>query len=114
MSLYDDEELGAPPTATDVAAGWSKGINLMQSQMQLKKAVKKPPAPSMIPMTGGSSGSAYGSVNKGRPVLAPVIDLKSSKRNDDNNSSHLKQSVCTKFRFLFKKCKLILIFLFLE
>jgi hypothetical protein len=33
MSLYEDEELGAPPAA--VAVGWSKGVKLMQSHIQV-------------------------------------------------------------------------------
>ena len=72
MSLYDDEDLGAPPT--EVAVGWSTGVKMMQSQLQVKKLAP----PSMGPP---KSNSSTNSINKGRTssVLAPVIDLKSKK-----------------------------------
>jgi len=83
MSLYADEELGAPATAV---AGWSRGAQLMQSQMQLKKVVKGAQVPNTSISGASNTGSITGSVlslavnNKtklGLPVLAPVIDLKS-------------------------------------
>jgi hypothetical protein len=79
MSLYEDEELGAPPAA--VAVGWSKGVKLMQSHIQLKKAAAKT-IPDIHP------GSLMGPA-KPRPVaqvLAPVIDLKTKQKvSDDSN-----------------------------
>ncbi len=85
MSLYDDEDLGTP--TNDVAVGWSKGIQLMQSQMQVKKAAAAKPEPTpaapMAPPKSNPPPSLMPSVNKPRfpsaPVLAPVIDLKSKK-----------------------------------
>lgn len=80
MSLYDEEDLGAPPT--EVAMGWSSGLKMMQSQLQAKK-VKQTLAPTSMgpPKTG--SAPTFAAVNKHRtfstPVLAPVIDLKSKK-----------------------------------
>ena len=82
MSLYEDEELGAPPAS--VALGWSKGVKLMQSHIQLKKAAAKtipdnhPGAPSVGP-------------TKSRPaaqVLAPVIVLKSKQWILDDPGTH--------------------------
>ena len=80
MSLYDDDDLGAPPT--EVAMGWSSGLKMMQSTLQAKK-VKQTLAPT--PMGPPKSGSAptFAAINKHRtfstPVLAPVIDLKTKK-----------------------------------
>ena len=74
MSLYEDEELGAPPAT--VAVGWSKGVKLMQSHIQLKKAAAKT-IPDIHP------GASLSSLVKPRPVgqvLAPVIDLKSKPK----------------------------------
>lgn len=79
MSLYEDEELGAPPAT--VAVGWSKGVKLMQSHIQLKKAAAKT-IPDIHP---GSSLTT--SLAKPRPVgqvLAPVIDLKSKPKAVDD------------------------------
>jgi hypothetical protein len=85
MSLYEDEELGAAPAA--VAVGWSKGVKLMQSHIQLKKAAAKT-IPDIHP--GSNLGQA-----KARPVnqvLAPVIDLKTKQKVVDDgggsNNSH--------------------------
>jgi hypothetical protein len=82
MSLYDDEDLGAPPT--DVAVGWSRGVKLMQSQLQAKKA--KP----MGPPKSATSVNLMPTLNKPRtssgPILAPVIDLKSKKTLDESNN----------------------------
>ena len=79
MSLYDEEDLGAPPT--EVAMGWSTGIKMMQSQLQAKKVKQSLAPPSMGPPKGASA--PIFAINKHRnistPVLAPVIDLKSKK-----------------------------------
>ena len=79
MSLYDEEDLGAPPT--EVAMGWSTGIKMMQSQLQAKKVKQSLAPPSMGPPKGASAPTF--AINKHRnistPVLAPVIDLKSKK-----------------------------------
>lgn len=89
MSLYDDEDLGAPQN--EVAVGWSTGIKLMQSQLQAKKAAAAtkpslappmgPPksVPNMIPMLNKPRTSSA-------PILAPVIDLKSKKAIVDSES----------------------------
>ena len=63
------------------------GAQLMQSQMQLKKAVKGAQATSST-LSGGVGPVSSGSVNvlvnnknkTGLPVLAPVIDLKSTTK----------------------------------
>ncbi|KAK7598209.1 hypothetical protein V9T40_006444 [Parthenolecanium corni] len=76
MSLYDDFD--SFKQKSDHVAGWSSGIKLFQSQMQLKKAAQN---------------------QKREPVrkttLAPVFDLKNKKENDTNNSPLLVQSVQT-------------------
>ncbi len=75
MSLYEDEELG-PPSA-EVAVGWAKGVKLMQSHIQLKKASAKT-------ITESHSGLLPGVKTKFvAPVLAPVIDLKSKQKSSD-------------------------------
>eukprot|EP00092_Neocalanus_flemingeri_P048269 GFUD01055008.1.p1 GENE.GFUD01055008.1~~GFUD01055008.1.p1 ORF type:complete len:486 (+),score=203.61 GFUD01055008.1:146-1603(+) len=42
MSLYDDDDdvLGSSTASTPTIAGWSQGVKLLQSQMQLKKATQ--------------------------------------------------------------------------
>lgn len=96
MSLYDEEDLGAPPT--EVAVGWSTGAKLMQSQLQAKKALSKPmvasPAPTMGPPRT-MTPTFTPNLNKPRtfstPTLAPVIDLKSKKPMvDDGRPSFSK------------------------
>ena len=75
MSLYEDEELGAPPAS--VAVGWSKGVKLMQSHIQLKKAAAKT-IPDIHP-----GSNLISAPSKPRPVgqvLAPVIDLKTKQK----------------------------------
>jgi splicing factor 45 len=66
MSLYDDFD---KHRTTDKVAGWSSGIKLLQSQLQLKKAA--------IPHGKREQGK------KSAAVLAPVIDLKSKVRDTD-------------------------------
>ena len=76
MSLYDDEDLGAPPT--ELAVGWSSGLKMMQSQRKpLTPTAKMGPPKSSTP-------TFTPTLNKPRstfaaPKLAPVIDLKSKK-----------------------------------
>jgi len=75
MSLYDDEDdIIDKAKDTKVAAGWSQGIKLMQSQLQLKKTNNKTPKGRDIPRSKTA-------------VLAPVMDLKknSSKGNEKSN-----------------------------
>ena len=79
MSLYEDEELGAPPAA--VAVGWSKGVKLMQSHIQLKKAAAKT-IPDIHP--GASLTSVLAKPRPVGQVLAPVIDLKSKPKAVDD------------------------------
>jgi len=78
MSLYEDEELGPP--ASDVAVGWAKGVKLLQSHIQLKKASAKTITEShsgLVPAPKARSNA---------PVLAPVIDLKSKQRHTEDSS----------------------------
>ncbi|KAJ9586867.1 hypothetical protein L9F63_019549 [Diploptera punctata] len=69
MSLYDD--LDAIKQKSEQVAGWSSGIKLLQSQLQLKKAVQTQPRREAMRKSG--------------VTLAPVIDLKSKKDDDDSN-----------------------------
>lgn len=66
MSLYDDLDTIKTKT-TEKVAGWSSGIKLLQSQLQLKKAAKTQPTREQAR----------------KASLAPVIDLKSKSRDDD-------------------------------
>lgn len=68
MSLYDDLEL--VKQKPEQVAGWSSGIKLFQSQLQLKKAAQTQPKREQH--------------KKSSLVLAPVIDLKSKKKEDDS------------------------------
>lgn len=68
MSLYDDVD--AIKQKNDPVAGWSSGIKLFQSQLQLKKAAQTQPKRDQTRRIGGS-------------VLPPVIDLKTKKDDDD-------------------------------
>ncbi|XP_057653012.1 splicing factor 45 [Diorhabda carinulata] len=72
MSLYDDYDVKT--TATEKVQGWSSGIKLLQSQLQLKKATVTQPKRDHIRKTS----------------LAPVIDLKSKRDEDD--FMHLSKS----------------------
>lgn len=71
MSLYDD--MDAIKQKSEQVAGWSSGIKLLQSQLQLKKAVQTQPK--------------RDSLRKSGQTLAPVIDLKSKKDDEDSNSN---------------------------
>jgi len=77
MSLYDDFD---KHRNSDKVAGWSSGIKLLQSQLQLKKAATTQPKREQY--------------RKATAVLAPVIDLKSKgnretekEREDDGTTS---------------------------
>ncbi|XP_014210835.1 splicing factor 45 [Copidosoma floridanum] len=63
MSLYDDFD---KHRATEKVAGWSSGIKLLQSQLQLKKAA--------------TPHAKREQNKKAVAILAPVIDLKSKTR----------------------------------
>ena len=108
MSLYDDEDLGAP--STEVAVGWSSGVKLMQSQLQAKKASSKPILNQMGPPRPNVPNYSP-SMNKNRtfstPVLAPVIDLKSKKpiNEDSNFTSTPRMSKIDRVRNVLTFCK---------
>lgn len=75
MSLYDD--LDVKTRATENVSGWSSGIKLLQSQLQLKKAAV-----------------TQAKRDQQRKVsLPPVIDLKSKRDDDDIYTSNLKPTV---------------------
>ncbi|KAF5287569.1 hypothetical protein FQA39_LY15898 [Lamprigera yunnana] len=65
MSLYDDVDVKTRPT--DNVSGWSSGIKLLQSQLQLKRATVTQPKRDQTR----------------RASLAPVIDLKTKKEEED-------------------------------
>lgn len=77
MSLYDD--LDVKTKATDNVSGWSSGIKLLQSQLQLKKAAVTQPKREQ----------------QRKVSLPPVIDLK-SKRDDEDGYTTLKPSILKK------------------
>ncbi|XP_043275989.1 splicing factor 45 [Venturia canescens] len=66
MSLYDDFD--KQHRNSDKVAGWSSGIKLLQSQLQLKKAATTQPKREQY--------------RKATAVLAPVIDLKSKNNRE--------------------------------
>ncbi|CAG5095643.1 Similar to Rbm17: Splicing factor 45 (Mus musculus) [Cotesia congregata] len=66
MSLYDEFD---KHRASDKVAGWSSGIKLLQSQLQLKKAAVTQPKREQF--------------RKATTVLPPVIDLKSKASSRD-------------------------------
>jgi len=61
MSLYDDFDI-----VKQKSDGWSSGMKLFQSQMQLKKAAQTQPRREAS--------------RKTTSILAPVIDLKKKRR----------------------------------
>ena len=85
MSLYDDEDLGAPPT--EVAVGWSTGAKMMQSQLQVKKPKMGPPKSNLSSSLIPSNKSRLSST----PILAPVIDLKSRKYMEESSKGPVSQ-----------------------
>ncbi|XP_063221073.1 splicing factor 45 [Bacillus rossius redtenbacheri] len=72
MSLYDDMDAIGKQKPEQVVA-WSSSIKLLQSQLQLKKAVQTQPK--------------RDSIRKSGATLPPVIDLKSKKEEEDSNSN---------------------------
>lgn len=65
MSLYDDVDMKT--RASENVSGWSSGIKLLQSQLQLKKATLTQPRRDL----------------QRKVSLPPVIDLKSKREEDD-------------------------------
>ncbi|XP_051167120.1 splicing factor 45 isoform X2 [Leptopilina boulardi] len=75
MSLYDDFD---KHRASEKVAGWSSGIKLLQSQLQLKKAATTQPKREQY--------------RKASAVLAPVIDLKSKSRETERDDEQVISS----------------------
>lgn len=75
MSLYDDFD---KHRAAEKVAGWSSGIKLLQSQLQLKKAATTQPKREQY--------------RKASAVLAPVIDLKSKSRETEREEEQVISS----------------------
>lgn len=75
MSLYDDYDVKT--TATEKVQGWSSSIKLLQSQLQLKKATVTQPKREQ----------------QRKASLAPVIDLKSKRDDDDIYPSFSKTNI---------------------
>ncbi|OWR51008.1 splicing factor 45 [Danaus plexippus] len=73
MSLYDDLDTIKARTS-DKVAGWSSGIKLLQSQLQLKKAAVTQPKREAL--------------RRSNQVLTPVIDLKSKSKDDDEPNTN--------------------------
>lgn len=73
MSLYDDLDVKAK--ATENVSGWSSGIKLLQSQLQLKKATV----------------TQVKREQQRKASLAPVIDLKSKRDDDDIYPGYTKK-----------------------
>ncbi|KAG7310725.1 hypothetical protein JYU34_003532 [Plutella xylostella] len=73
MSLYDDLDTIKART-TEKVAGWSSGIKLLQSQLQLKKAAVTQPKREAL--------------RRSHQVLTPVIDLKSKPKEDEEPNSY--------------------------
>lgn len=78
MSLYDD--LDVKTKATEKIQGWSSGIKLLQSQLQLKKATVTQPKREQ----------------QRKASLPPVIDLKSKRDEEDIFSSTQKTVIPAK------------------
>ncbi|CAG9796652.1 unnamed protein product [Diatraea saccharalis] len=77
MSLYDDLDTIKART-TEKVAGWSSGIKLLQSQLQLKKAAVTQPRREAL--------------RRSTQVLTPVIDLKSKPKDDEESNSNSPKS----------------------
>ncbi|XP_068626450.1 splicing factor 45 isoform X2 [Battus philenor] len=77
MSLYDDLDTIKART-TEKVAGWSSGIKLLQSQLQLKKAAVTQPKREAL--------------RRSTQVLTPVIDLKSKQKDDEESNSNSPNS----------------------
>ena len=73
MSLYDDEDLPMSSTAA-AAPGWSQGVKLLQTQLQLKKATHAATARKDSPAG-----------QKSKSVLPPVKDFKKTKKDVESS-----------------------------
>ncbi|XP_022117325.1 splicing factor 45 [Pieris rapae] len=82
MSLYDDLDTIKART-TEKVAGWSSGIKLLQSQLQLKKAAVTQPKREAL--------------RRSNQVLTPVIDLKSKQKDEDETNSNSPSSQSNTF-----------------
>ncbi|CAK1539944.1 unnamed protein product [Leptosia nina] len=82
MSLYDDLDTIKART-TEKVAGWSSGIKLLQSQLQLKKAAVTQPKREAL--------------RRSNQVLTPVIDLKSKQKDEDEVNSNSPKSQSKSF-----------------
>ncbi|CAH4031089.1 splicing factor 45 [Pieris brassicae] len=82
MSLYDDLDTIKART-TEKVAGWSSGIKLLQSQLQLKKAAVTQPKREAL--------------RRSNQVLTPVIDLKSKQKDEDETNSNSPNSQSNTF-----------------
>ena len=72
MSLYDDEDIEAA-APTDVTAGWSRGVQILQSQKQLKKASAKIlPTSQMAKPVGASPAAAAAAGGGATPSFSPL------------------------------------------
>lgn len=122
MSLYDDVD--AIKQKNDPVAGWSSGIKLFQSQLQLKKAAQTQvtaPRSCLSSFIQHFESTCYCKMEKkfflfechasfnsffqpkrdqtrriGGSVLPPVIDLK-SKKDDDDIFGSVHSKVWTEF-----------------
>jgi len=85
MSLYDDDDdlLGSSTsTASKVAAGWSQGVKLLQSQMQLKKATQVN-TPKSAPPPGPTPREVITPRPKQTQLVTPVRDFKKATAKKD-------------------------------
>jgi len=76
MSLYDDDDL-PQISSTAAAPGWSQGVKLLQTQLQLKKASQP------VKKTDGSPGGNLLAKSKPSPSLAPVKKFAKKTNNDE-------------------------------
>lgn len=74
MSLYDDDDL-PQISSTSAAPGWSQGVKLLQSQLQLKKATHAATVKKDSPVVQ----------QKNKQSLAPVKDFKKSKKESESS-----------------------------
>ncbi|KPI94827.1 PREDICTED: splicing factor 45 [Papilio xuthus] len=77
MSLYDDLDTIKTRT-TEKVAGWSSGIKLLQSQLQLKKAAVTQPKREAL--------------RRSTQVLTPVIDLKSKQKDESSQDDSISNN----------------------
>ena len=95
MSLYDDEDLPLSSTAA-AAPGWSQGVKLLQTQLQLKKATHAATAKKDSP-----------AVQKSKSVLPPVKDFKKTKKDvESSDGSKFSFSPAAMVGLIFPQCRL--------